>query len=165
MTESMNHVELSGRLGRDPELKYLASGGAMARTSIALTAYVPVGTREDRQFREQTDWINLVAWGKLAERMAEECRQGSEVELYGRLSARSWQDDAGVKHYATEVVVRGFEVKGQPQRRAPQPAAAQSQPRGDPRWEGTYTAGQGIDFAALAAKPEGSTDPDDLPFE
>lgn len=95
----MNQVTLLGRLTRDPELKYTPSGKAFCRFSIAI----------NREFnREETDFINCVAWDKRAETIAEYLRKGRRILLQGRIQTGSYDKD-GQKVYTTDIVVDKFE--------------------------------------------------------
>ena len=95
----MNQVTLLGRLTRDPELKYTPSGKAFCRFSIAI----------NREFnREETDFINCVAWDKRAKTIAEYLRKGRRILLQGRIQTGSYDKD-GQKVYTTDIVVDKFE--------------------------------------------------------
>lgn len=88
--DEMNRVCLTGRLGRDPELKQTPTGASVVNFSIAV---------KDRD----TTWIDCVAWNKAAEAMNKFCRKGMMVGIDGHLSVRSWEAD-GQKKSKTEVV-------------------------------------------------------------
>ena len=94
----MNRVEIIGRLGSDVELKYTTSGIAVSKVSVAVSG------RKNAQGEKTTDWVRVVLWKQSAEFAANYLGKGRLVEVTGRLSARSWVDQAGVKHYTTEVV-------------------------------------------------------------
>lgn len=97
----MNAVQLLGNLGRDPIIRATRTGRAVASFSLAVSrAYTtPQGER-----RELTDWINIVAWGQLAEAVRSELKKGSRVFVAGRISSRSYDAQDGTKRYVTEVV-------------------------------------------------------------
>ncbi len=110
MAGSVNRVILVGRLGKDPEIKYTASGMAMAKFSVATTE-----TRKDQQGNRQdsTEWHNIVLWGKQAEIAGEYLKKGALIYLEGRLRTRSWDDpQGGGKRYTTEVVGDRFQMLG-----------------------------------------------------
>ena len=89
-----------GRLTRDPEIKYTQTNNT-AITSFSLA----VNRRFVRQGEErQADFINIVAWGKLAEFCSKYFKKGQQVGVIGRIQTRTWDDDQGTKHYVTEVV-------------------------------------------------------------
>lgn len=96
----MNLVIIMGNLGKDPELRYTASGTAVANFSVAINSNYTDASGEKK---EQTTWVNVVAWKKTAEACSEYLKKGSKVLVQGRLQVRSWEKD-GTKHWATEVV-------------------------------------------------------------
>lgn len=98
-----NNVQLSGNVGRAPEILTFGSGKKLARFSIA--------TRETYRNHlgekvTDTHWHNIIAWGKLAELVEKEVPQGRDIGIEGKLSSRTYQDKEGVKRYITEVVCR-----------------------------------------------------------
>jgi single-strand DNA-binding protein len=102
MAGSLNKVLLIGNLGRDPEMRYLASGEAVTTFSLATNRR---WTGNDGQPREQTEWHSVVAWRQLAEQCNDYLARGRLVYVEGRLQTRSWDDQAtGQKRYRTEVV-------------------------------------------------------------
>jgi single-strand DNA-binding protein len=102
MAGSLNKVQLIGNVGRDPELKYLASGEAVTTFSLATNRR---WRGQDGQTHEQTEWHNVVAWRKLAEQCGEYVEKGRQVYVEGRLQTRTWDDAAtGQKRYRTEIV-------------------------------------------------------------
>ncbi|MBU5678214.1 single-stranded DNA-binding protein [Alkaliphilus sp. MSJ-5] len=92
----MNRVILIGRLARDPELRFTASGKAVATFSIAV----------NRPFskEKEADFFNIVVWGKTAENCANYLAKGRLVGLEGRLQSRSYEAQTGEKRYVTEVI-------------------------------------------------------------
>ena len=108
---SVNKVTLLGRLGKDPEIKYLPNGTAVANFSIATTlAWQDQSTKETK---EQTEWHRLVAWRNIAETASKFLHKGSQVFIEGRLQTRSWDDkETGKKCYTTEVVVENLVLIG-----------------------------------------------------
>lgn len=99
---SLNKVLLIGNLGRDPENRYLPSGGAVCNFSIATTDRF---TDKAGQKQERTEWHNIVMYGKLAEIAAQYLKKGSAVYVEGRLQTRKWQDkNTGADRYSTEIV-------------------------------------------------------------
>ena len=100
----MNKVLLVGRLTRDPELRTLPSGKPVTNFTVATNEYRSNGAGE------RTEYHNLVAWGRLAEICGQYLSKGQLVDIEGRLQTRQWDDDAGVRHWKTEVVVNELEM-------------------------------------------------------
>lgn len=97
----MNSVQLLGNLARDAELRFTQSGRAVATFTVAATnTYVDSTTNETK---EQTAFINCVAWGKTGEAVGN-CKKGDRLLVNGRIQTRSYEDSNGQKKYVTEVV-------------------------------------------------------------
>ena len=103
----INKVMLIGNLGKDPEVRHLEGGSAVARFSIATNE-----NYQDRngEWQTQTEWHNVVAWRALAERAEKQLKKGSLVYLEGKLTTRKWQDQNGNDRYTTEVVARTLRI-------------------------------------------------------
>ena len=103
---SVNKVILIGNLGKDPEVRYLPSGDAVANISIATTE-----TWKDKggEKQEKTEWHRVSMFSKLAEIAGEYLKKGSQVYIEGRLETRKWTDKDGVERYSTEIVLQGFQ--------------------------------------------------------
>ena len=86
----VNKVILVGNLGRDPEVRYLPSGGAVANITIATSE--AWRDKNTGQMQEQTEWHRVVFYGKLAEIAGEYLKKGSKVYVEGSLHTRKWQD-------------------------------------------------------------------------
>ncbi len=100
MQNLRNRVQLIGRLGQDPEVKTLTSGKKLTTFSIA-TSDSYRNAKGDKV--EDTQWHNVVAWGKVGEIAGEYLSKGQEVALEGKLTHRSYETDNGEKRYITEV--------------------------------------------------------------
>lgn len=97
----MNSVQILGNLARDPELRFTKTGRAVATFTVAATnTYVDSTTNETK---EQTAFINCVAWGKTGEAVGN-CKKGERLLVNGRIQTRSYEDSNGQKKYVTEVV-------------------------------------------------------------
>jgi single-strand DNA-binding protein len=96
----VNKVILVGNLGRDPEVRYIRDGTAVANLRIATSE---TWNDANGQKQERTEWHRVVAWGKLAEIAKEYMTKGRQVYVEGRLQTRSWDDREGNKRYTTEV--------------------------------------------------------------
>ena len=101
MAGSVNKVILVGNLGNDPEIVNLESGKTLAKFSVATNE-----SYKNAQGEKVTDtqWHNIVAWGKTAQIIEKYVGKGKEVAIEGKLTTRSWEDKDGVKRYSTEVV-------------------------------------------------------------
>nr|DAM12766.1 MAG TPA: Single strand binding protein [Caudoviricetes sp.] len=97
----MNRVQIIGNLGKDPEIKVTNGGKTVAKLSVAVNRKYTDPQGEEKQF---TDWINVVAWGNLAEAVGNELKKGDRVFVEGRYSTRSYEDKSGSKRYITEVI-------------------------------------------------------------
>lgn len=106
---SVNKVILVGNLGRDPEMRYMPSGDALASFSIATT-----DTWKDKngQKQERTEWHRISMFGKQAEIAGEYLKKGSSVYIEGRLQTRKWQDKEGNERQTTEVVADRMQMLG-----------------------------------------------------
>jgi single-strand DNA-binding protein len=100
----MNKVMLVGRLTRDPELRTLPSGKPVANFTIATNEFRGSGAGE------RTEYHNVVAWDRLAEICGQFLSKGQLVDAEGRLQTRQWDDDAGIRHWKTEVVINQLEM-------------------------------------------------------
>ena len=107
MARGVNKVILVGRLGKDPESKYMPSGDCVVNASLATSE-----SWKDKQSGEnveRTEWHRIVMFGRRAEVFAEYTRKGSQVYVEGRLQTRKWQDRDGNDRYTTEVKVDDFQ--------------------------------------------------------
>jgi len=100
----MNKVMLVGRLTRDPELRSLPSGKPVANFVVATNEFRGSGAGE------RTEYHNVVAWDRLAEICGQFLSKGQLIDIEGRLQTRQWDDDAGVRHWKTEVVIASLEM-------------------------------------------------------
>lgn len=102
MNNLRNSVRLIGRLGQNPDVKKMNTGRTLAKCSIATTE---VYRTEAGEKKEETQWHNLVAWGKQAELFEKYVKKGNEIAVEGKLSTRSYEDKEGNKRYTTEIIV------------------------------------------------------------
>ncbi|WP_034893461.1 single-stranded DNA-binding protein [Gillisia sp. Hel_I_29] len=101
MSTLRNTVQLIGHVGNDPEIVNLESGKKLAKFSIATNESYKNAKGEKIT---DTQWHNVVAWGKTAELIENYVPKGKEVGIEGKLTSRSYEDKEGVKRYITEVV-------------------------------------------------------------
>jgi len=163
---SLNKVLLTGNVGRDPELRYVAQNQPVATFSLATTerAYT---TSAGTQVPERTEWHNIVMWGRQAETAERYIRKGTKLFIEGHLRTRNWEDRNNIRRYVTEIYVDNFEILSRPSTQPTQttqtnvvsaqpvqPTAAPEQP----------TATPSAEDATPSATPEQDTDTQALPF-
>jgi single-strand DNA-binding protein len=101
VSRGLNKVQLIGRLGRDPEMRYTPTGRPVTTFSVGTTR--KWNTSEGER-KTETEWFNVVTWSNLAEICNQYLKKGSLVYIEGRLQNRQWDDAEGHKHFATEIV-------------------------------------------------------------
>ena len=151
---SVNKVILIGNVGRDPEVRYLDSGIAVASLPLATTdrAYT---LANGTQVPERTEWHNLVLWRGLAETAEKYVHKGDKLYVEGKIRTRSYDDQTGAKRYVTEIFVASMEMLSPrgtvaPGAAAPQPGMSQGAPAQP--------------MAQSQATPAQDNTTDDLPF-
>ncbi len=106
---SVNKVILVGRLGKDPETRYMTSGEAVANVSLATSENYKDKNGEKQ---ERTEWHNLVFYRRLAEIAGEYLKKGAQIYVEGRIQTRKWQDKEGKDRYTTEIIVNEMQMLG-----------------------------------------------------
>jgi single-strand DNA-binding protein len=106
---SVNKVILVGRLGKDPETRYMTNGEAVTNVSLATSENYKDKSGEKQ---ERTEWHNLVFYRRLAEIAGEYLKKGSMIYAEGRIQTRKWQDKEGKDRYTTEIVVNEMTMLG-----------------------------------------------------
>lgn len=101
MARSLNQVTLLGNITRDPQLRRLPSGQVVVTVSLALNRTFK---SKDGEWQEATDYVDVTAWGPLAERVVQFLSKGSKCLVQGRLQSLSWQDDTGKRRTKVEVL-------------------------------------------------------------
>ncbi len=157
---SVNKVIIVGNLGRDPEIRYMPSGDAIANIAVA-TSYKSKDRNTGEQ-KELTEWHRISFFGRLAEIVGQYLKKGSSVYVEGRLQTRKYTDKDGVEKYATDIIAENMQMLGgrqgmggdaggmddgggyeapqqsrpapQPQRQAPAAPAARPAPRPAPNF-------------------------------
>lgn len=106
----LNQCNFIGRLGSDPEVRYMQDGKAAATISIGCSEkWKDKATGEQK---ERTEWVRCVAFGKLAEIMGEYLRKGSLVYVSGKMQTKKWQDQSGNDRYTTEIITSDMKMLG-----------------------------------------------------
>jgi single-strand DNA-binding protein len=151
---SINKVILIGNLGKDPEIRHLEGGVAVARFPIATSESYKDKTGNKV---ERTEWHNIVAWRGLAEVSEKYLKKGQAVYIEGKIRTNNYQDKEGIQRYTTEIVADNMTMLG-----------------GRPDGSGNGQGGGNVQEnnagynSGNAAKPEMSatydSEPDDLPF-
>ncbi len=141
---SVNRVTLLGRLGRDPKTSD-AQGLAICRLALATTRRY-----KGRDGKEETEWHNVVVFGKTAEVAQQYLVKGSEVYIEGRLHTRKYTGKDGIERYATEVICESLQLGAKPQGTVPAASTTTAQ----------YAAAKGIDIPRNTA----SAPDEDVPF-
>ena len=107
---SVNKVILIGNLGRDPEVRYAASGSAICNLTLATSRQWKDRNTGERQ--EETEWHRVVLYDRLAEVAGEYLKKGSSCYIEGRLRTRKWQDRDGLDRYTTEIIADSMQLLG-----------------------------------------------------
>ena len=111
MAKTVNKVTLLGNLGKDPEVKFLPSGQAVANFSLATTDRIK--DKASDNWTERTEWHNITAYGRTAEIVRDYVKKGNKLYIEGRLTTRSWDDkETNKKVYRTEIVVNELVLLG-----------------------------------------------------
>ena len=103
----MNQCNFIGRLGRDPEKRFVQSGKAVVTLSLAVS--------ERYKGEEKTEWVRVIFFDKAAEVIDEYMQKGSRMYVSGKMQTQKWQDKSGNDRYTTEIIGRDFEFLGERQ--------------------------------------------------
>ena len=129
MSKDLNFCSFIGRLGKDPEIRHTAGGKAVANFSIACSDDYK---KKSGEKVEQTNWINIVAWDRLAEICGKYLKKGSQIHISGKQVTRKWEDKEGNTRYSTEIIADQMQMLGSKgdhsQSSAPAPPQPQNQP-------------------------------------
>ena len=110
MARGVNKAIIVGTLGQDPEVRYTASGSAVANISVATNESWK--DRQTGEMQERTEWHRIVLFGKLAEIAQQYLKKGSQAYFEGRIQTRKWQDQSGNDRYSTEIVANEMQMLG-----------------------------------------------------
>ncbi len=106
---SVNKVILVGRLGKDPETRYMTNGEAVTNVTLATSENWKDKSGEKQ---ERTEWHNLVFYRRLAEIAGEYLKKGAQIYVEGKIQTRKWQDKEGKDRYTTEIIVNEMQMLG-----------------------------------------------------
>lgn len=109
MSNDINQCLFIGRLGKDPETRYMTDGKAVTNFSLAIGSQWKNKAGEKQ---ESTEWVNCTTYGKLAEICGEYLKKGSQVFVSGKMKTSKWQDKEGKDRYTTEIVVNDMQMFG-----------------------------------------------------
>ena len=130
---SLNKVQIIGNLGKDPEVRYLPSGDAVANITVATTEKWK--DKQSGEAKEITEWHRINFFGKLAEIAGQYLKKGSSVYVEGSIHTRKWTDKDGQEKYSTEIKGQSMQMLGgKPEGQSSAPArqpAPQNKPAGD----------------------------------
>lgn len=155
MARGVNKVILIGNLGNDPDVRYTASGAAVANISLATAE--SWRDKESGEQQERTEWHRVVFFGRLAEIVAEYLKKGSQIYVEGRLQTRKWQDKEGKDRYSTEIVANEMQMLGSRSGGGNQSHMDQTPPHEDDMSSGDKPQ-------KTTAKPKDDDFDDDIPF-
>lgn len=110
MARGINKVILIGNCGKDPETRYMPSGGAVTKISVATSESWK--DKQTGETKDRTEWHNVVFFGRLGEIAGEYLRKGSQVYIEGSLRTNKWQDKSGNDRYTTEIVANEMQMLG-----------------------------------------------------
>ena len=156
MARGVNKVILVGNLGKDPDMKYTASGAAIANITIATSE-----SWTDKQTNEKvdkTEWHRVVFFRRLAEIVGEYLRKGSQVYIEGKLQTRKWQGQDGQDRYTTEIVANEMQMLGS------RGGEGGGRPQGGGGGGGGFRSTQPAQNAPAQPGPDTGFDDDDIPF-
>lgn len=106
----LNLYICTGRFGQDPQGKYMPSGSAVCNFSLAVSRQHK--DKDSGEKKEDTQWMDFVAFGKTAEIITQYMKKGSQCRVTGRMQKRKWQDKNGQDRYTTECIVEEFQMLG-----------------------------------------------------
>lgn len=153
---SVNKVILLGRLGKDPEMRYSNSQTPICSFSLATSE-----RRKDQSgnWNEQTEWHNIIVFGKTAEHCSNYLKKGRQAYIEGRIQTRKWQDKEGRDRYTTEIIANTVQFIG-----SKAEANGGHYVPSEPAAVGAAVMGSLQSADAMAASDDVSFDDDDIPF-
>jgi len=163
----INKVILVGNLGKDPEVRALESGVKVAQFSLATTE-----SYKDKEgnWKDQTEWHNIVAWRYLADKAENNLHKGSQIYLEGKIKTRQWTDQNNVTRYSTDIIAEKFIMlgrRGDNQNMPPIPSESDYQSTAAPTQktgQATEPQTQKTQEVSEPQAPKTDAPEDDLPF-
>lgn len=107
---NLNQCNFIGRLGADPEIRYMPNGDMVANLTIAVSEKWT--DKNSGEQREETEWVRIVAFRKLAEIIGQYLKKGAPVFISGKMKTRKWQDNNGQDRYSTEIIAEQMQMLG-----------------------------------------------------
>lgn len=163
----INKVTLIGNLGRDPEVRHLDNGAAVAKMSLATNESY---RDKSGEWQTNTEWHEIVMWRSLAERAGKSLKKGSLIYVDGKLTHRKYQDKDGNDRYITEVVANTFrslerrEGSGRPETSFPSSTDAPTEYSSAPTNSETTSPSSAESTGGTVTSATQLVDDDDLPF-
>ena len=154
---SLNKVLLLGNLGRDPEVRYTASGKAVATFTLATSSK---WRDQDGNDQERTEWHRIVAWGRLGEVCGEYLSKGKQVFIEGRIQSRDWEDQDGNRRTTLEIIANDMIMLGGAGSSQSRESEERPRPQSPPRARPAETGQRKSDDSRYAPPPP----EDDIPF-
>lgn len=127
----LNQCQFIGRLGQNPEIRQTQSGEAVVNLSIAVSERYT--NKQTGEKQEKTEWVRIVAFGKLAEIIGQYLQKGSQILVSGKLQTKKWTDNNGVERYTTEIIAKDMQMLSSPnnQQNSYQPQGQGYAPQGN----------------------------------
>ncbi len=157
----VNRVILIGNLGKDPEIRHLENGVAVAKFSLATNESY---RDKEGNWQTLTEWHEIIVWRQLAERAAATLKRGMTVYLEGKLTHRLWQDQDGNSRRTTEVVANYFRSLGKREEMAPASPQPTMETGAPPPDQHDIHSNDNSDDMAGRVMAEAEAPQDDLPF-
>ncbi len=108
----INKAIIVGHVGHDPEVRYVGEAGKGTKVATFRVATTEKYKDRDGNIKENTEWHSVVAWRNLADIVEKYVRKGTQLYIEGKLQTRSWEDNAGIKRYITDIVANTIQLLG-----------------------------------------------------
>jgi single-strand DNA-binding protein len=127
----LNKAQIIGRVGRDPEVRYLTSGDAVVNVSVATSERWK--DKQTGEVKEATEWHRVNFFGRLAEIAGEYIQQGTLIFVEGKIKTRKWTDKDGVERYSTEIMGETMKLLSSKQGTQPQRSSSEGYQKPQPK--------------------------------